>query len=95
MPLFHLPVFWFGYFDGFKTRSSRKVNVLSKKRFVLSIYGIINGILSIYLFVDFEIYIINKNILQLRAQLPALAKYQKDYTAEILPKMLTFLFFQH
>ena len=51
--------------------------------------------MSIYLFVDFEIYIINKNILQLRAQLPALAKYQKDYTAEILPKMLTFLFFQH
>lgn len=22
MPLFHLPVFWFGYFDGFKTLSS-------------------------------------------------------------------------
>ena len=22
MPLFHLPVFWFGYFDGFKTGSS-------------------------------------------------------------------------
>ena len=21
MPLFHLPVFWFGYFDGFKTLS--------------------------------------------------------------------------
>lgn len=22
MPLFHLPVFWFGYFDGFKTLSN-------------------------------------------------------------------------
>ena len=24
MPLFHLPVFWFGYFDGFKTLSSNR-----------------------------------------------------------------------
>lgn len=31
MPLFHLPVFWFGYFDGFKTLSSETVVPKSEK----------------------------------------------------------------
>ena len=30
MPLFHLPVFWFGYFDGFKTLSNNLLKRLVK-----------------------------------------------------------------
>ena len=31
MPLFHLPVFWFGYFDGFKTLSSAIHEIIDRQ----------------------------------------------------------------
>ena len=47
MPLFHLPVFWFGYFDGFKTLSSMIEMKFGIQDFLCLAVGVIFCLISI------------------------------------------------